>query len=352
MLRKRSGNWLCTRVFRGLVLSLHGLRGEATRSRGVGCQVGRIPKRNSLWIEEAVTDDPTWRPLGVEAEDEIVRYDALHDEVPAWMHSAFWAWVRTQLTENRSYSDGSGRVPHLRELLTEQMCQALRIPLPNLRVVGADRENGEAQLRQAVRVLQTRGDGLQVADYLLAHLPGAAEEELEGLLGRSNSAWRVGSRSGRRGLVRRVPLGVQAGADLTMARAGRAGARLAKAWEELYGLTPSPSEAYRLAILAVEDASIPIVSPTNQLATLGTVLRQMEDQADWCLPMTREHPRAPTNDVIVAMMRTLWHGQHDRHGGQPSAPGDVSHEEAVVAVGIATAVIHWFSQGLVTRANA
>lgn len=134
-----------------------------------------------------------------------------------------------------------------------------------------------------------------------------------------------------------------------MARAGRAGVRLAKAWEHLYGLAPNASEAYRLAILAVEDAAIPIVSPTNSSATLGTVLRQLEDQGDWSLAMDREHPQAPSGVVLMSMMRMLWHGQHDRHGGRPSAPGNVSTEEATVAVGLAVTLVQWFNAGLVRR---
>ncbi|MFB7860058.1 hypothetical protein [Rhodococcus qingshengii] len=90
-----------------------------------------------------------------------------------------------------------------------------------------------------------------------------------------------------------------------MARAGRAGVRLAKAWEELYGLDSNPSEAYRLAILAVEDASIPVVPPHNTRATLGTALSQIENQGNWKLPMEREHQNAPTADVIIGMMRVL-----------------------------------------------
>lgn len=198
-------------------------------------------------------------------------------------------------------------------------------------------------------LLRQRADGLQVADYILAHCSGANASELDELLSRSNSAWTVGTRSGKPGLVRRVPLGVQVGADRIMNRAGRAGERLASAWENLYKLQANPSEAYRLAILAVEDAAVPVVSPSNERATLGTVLKQMEDQQDWMLPMSREASRAPSGDVLLGMMRMLWHGQHDRHGGQPSAPGNVSEQEAIVAVGLATTLVQWFDSGVITK---
>jgi len=83
----------------------------------------------------------------------------------------------------------------------------------------------------------------------------------------------------------------------------------------LYGLTPNPGTAYRLAIVAIEDAAVPVVSPTNARATLGTVLKQLEEQGDWELPMLREHSDAPSRSIVIGMLRMLWHGQHDRHRG-------------------------------------
>lgn len=299
-----------------------------------------------------MTGDEVWRPLGFESDEAIAEYDALHDGVPPWMAAAFWAWVLSSITHIRTYKDGSGRVAHLNEGLTEHMAQSLRIPLPNLRVIGTDYREGQGQLSQAMEHLRKHGQPIQIADYILAHFPRASAPVLDDLLERSKSVWRVGTRSGKPGMVRRVPLGVQVGGDTVMARSGRAGVRLAAAWGQLYSPTPNDSEAYRSAILAVEDAAIPVVSPTNTSATLGTVLNQIADQGDWGLPMTREHPQAPSRDVVVGMMRLLWHGQHDRHGGQPSAPGNASHEEAIVAVGLATTLVHWIDAGLLAREPA
>lgn len=295
--------------------------------------------------------DETWRPLGVDDDDQIAAYDALHDGIPGWMDAALWAWVRDSVTEIRHYPDGSGHLPYLDEEFTESMCQSLRISLPNLRVDHDTLSSGQNQLDNGLYYLKKHEQPLQVIDYILAFMPGADVVALNDLLERSKSAWCVGTRAGKPGLVRRVPLGVQAGADSVMARAAKAGVRLASAWEALYSPTPNVSEAYRLAILAVEDAAIPVVSPTNKSATLGTVLNQMESQGDWSLPMTREHPKAPPREVVIGMMRMLWHGQHDRHGGQPSAPGNVSEDEAKVAVGLATTLVDWFSAGLVSRST-
>lgn len=294
-------------------------------------------------------NEEVWRPLGVDTEEQIAGYDALHDGVPEWMSSAFWSWVRDALTVIRRYSDGSGRVQMLNTDLTERMCQTLKIPLPSLRSQKTDSSFGQKQLQIAIATLQAHYSPLQIADYLLGHGGHTSAEDLSSVLERSKSAYEIGVRAGLPGLTRRVPIGVQVAADSVMARAGQAGMRLAKAWEELYGLTPNASEAYRLAILAVEDAAVPIVSPNNSKSTLGTMVRQIEDQKDWRLPMEREHDKAPSRDVLLGMLRMLWHGQHDRHGGQPSAPGNVSIDEAQVAVSIAVTLVQWFDAGLLRR---
>lgn len=292
-----------------------------------------------------------WRPLGVETEEEVAEYDALHEGVPAWMQSAFWAWVRSAISLVGSYPDASGHFWTVAQELTASMCQRLQISLPDLGSRARTSDAGRRQIEAAMRVLMAHPNPLQIADYLLANGGHARAEDLEGLLERSKSAWTVGERAACPGLVRRVPEGVQLAADATMATAGRAGLNLARAWEELYGLTPDPSAAYRLAIRAVEDAVVPVVSPTDPGATLGKVIAQMESQGNWRLPMVREHSRALSGEVVVALMRLIWHGQHDRHGGQPSAPGNVSLEEAKVAVSAAVTLVNIFHEQLPARST-
>ncbi|MET8350897.1 hypothetical protein [Micromonospora sp. NPDC005206] len=66
--------------------------------------------------------------------------------------------------------------------------------------------------------------------------------------------------------------------------------------------------------------------------------------------MEREHDSALSSQVVIGMLRMLWHGQHDRHGGQPSAPGNVSIDEAQVAVSVAVTLVQWFDTELIGRA--
>ena len=67
----------------------------------------------------AAVSEEAWRPLGVDTEDQIAEYDALHDGVPQWMGASFWAWVRNSVTVHRPYRDGSGRVAMLDTSLAE-----------------------------------------------------------------------------------------------------------------------------------------------------------------------------------------------------------------------------------------
>lgn len=282
----------------------------------------------------------------MDTDDEIAEYDFLHDHVTEWMTSGYWEWVRRSVCRtDRSQQTGvSWEV--LRRDLVEQLCQSLRIPLPQLA-----RRKMQEQISEAMVALTSHEKPLQVADYLLGNDADSARQagQLLAILDRSKSAWTIGERSGRPGLVRRVPEGVQAAAEDLMGRAGMAGKRLSQAWESLYGVAPDPSAAYRYAILAVEDASIPIVTPSDKLGTLGKVISTMEQHADWGLPMVKTHPKAAPADVVLGMMRLLWNGQHDRHGGQPRAPGNVSFEEAQVAVSVAVPLVQWFHDRLAAR---
>ncbi|MBG6182006.1 hypothetical protein IWX62_003231 [Arthrobacter sp. CAN_A1] len=237
----------------------------------------------------------------------------------------------------------------LDESLAESMCQTLGIRTPDLRAHEHSSYGGYQQLNSAMAALRSHTVPLQIADYLLAHGGHAAGKTLNAMLLRSRSLYEVGLRAGRPGLTRRVPLGVKENADALFASSGQSGVRLAKAWEALYGISADASKSYGLAIKAVEDAAIPHVSPSNTRATLGTLINQMRDQKNWSLPLHREQQENGSADVILGMMRLLWNGQHDRHGGQPSAPGDVTFEEAQVAVSLAVNLVQLFSAKLVER---
>ena len=90
-----------------------------------------------------------------------------------------------------------------------------------------------------------------------------------------------------------------------------------------------------------------MVCPNDRTATLGKVIG-IVNSGTWKLPHLREDPNAPTHDVLVGMMRTIWVGQHDRHGG-PSPVGvpAVTQPEAESAVMLAVTLVGWFETGKV-----
>lgn len=292
----------------------------------------------------AVTD-VVWRPLGFEG-DEAATYDALHDGVPPWMAESFWEWMRKQfLYWNRgSGYNSSGFHTFVPALLrdVERVCR-LRVGYN-----GTSATDGPRLVRDA---LTKQGNELRVADYLLSRGDSKVPDTLDKVLLESGSAWKVGDRAGKPGLVRRVPLGVQTNADEVMASAGTAGVKLAQAWERAFGVSPDPTGAYALAVRAVEDASIPVVVPKQSGATLGHVIGQLNSDGDWSLPLTREDQNATTASIVLAQCRALWKGHHDRHGGGSGLPS-VTQDEAETAVSLAVSLVQWFASGMVARRTA
>lgn len=209
---------------------------------------------------------------------------------------------------------------------------------------------------------------LRLTDYLLSRasvgddgsleellVPDGPFDRLDNLLARSGSMWRIGLRRANRvGLVHRVPEGVQITSDAVMRSSGVAGKTLALAWGAAFGLDPSPREAYRFAVEAVEDAAIPMLgfSPREK-PTLGHVIRKINgtarDAADWTLPFQREDEHYSNGQTVVAMLKTLWAGQADRHGGDHEyvTKVTISQEAAESAVLVAVPLVHWFTSGSV-----
>jgi hypothetical protein len=199
------------------------------------------------------------------------------------------------------------------------------------------------------RTHQTKAE-LVVADYLLsAHAKEQSVKAFDLILHESGSKWRVGERHGRPGLVQRVPEGVQGAIDGTIKSSGHAGRRLAEAWGAAFGVSPNPSHAYALAVKAVEDAAVPVVCPNDSNATLGKINAQLRNTGDWSLPLPREDVHATTSATLLSMMKMLWAGQADRHGGHHDPDLVITQEAAEIAVMTAATLVQWFSSGAVAR---
>ena len=290
--------------------------------------------------------EAAWIPFGAESES-LAEFDGLHDGVPDWLTESFWAWVEARFTHSAPYQAGgytryeySFRLPLLRK--TERVCRY------RVEYTGTQVTDGMKYVRART---SAAGLELRLADFLLSEGEGGAKgaSDLGSMLLQAGSAWTTGQRSGRAGLLKRVEGGVQSSAERVFSSAGHAGQRLSDAWTAAFGIDPNPSHAYSLAIKAVEDATIPRVSPTDTAATLGKIIGQLKAGGDWSLPLDRESTEAPSSHVILAMLRMLWAGQSDRHGGPEQSIVPISQAAAETAVLVALPLVQLFTSGAISR---
>lgn len=86
---------------------------------------------------------------------------------------------------------------------------------------------------------------------------------------------------------------------------------------------------------------------------VGSHLRKINSQirntGDWSLPLQREDARAPTRSTLLSMMKILWAGQADRHGGHHDPDLAITQEAAEVAVVTAVTLVQWFTSSAVQR---
>jgi hypothetical protein len=117
---------------------------------------------------------------------------------------------------------------------------------------------------------------------------------------------------------------------------------LREAWAQLLGVHPDPSAAYQSAVAAVEVAAKPVVSPNQQLTTLGSIRGEMRANPDrWKFDLGEA-------EVVVELLTALWETQL-RHGDE-TAPISETQEEADAAVHLALTLVRWFTTGAVRRA--
>jgi hypothetical protein len=234
-----------------------------------------------------------------------------------------------------------------------RLAMALRMSLEDPRAANpSDADGLQKALRAAAKT--TPALLLDVADYWLAHDSegnGPAVAELATMLDLAGSLYRVQA-SNPPCLVRRVSSEAQTAADQVIGGAGRAGELLSLAWKAAYGRNPNPGHAYRDCVRAVEAAAIPVVSPTNSRATLGTIIRDLKAKpTKWSIAL---HHHSMDDQVagLVGMLDLLWTGQSGRHGApDPSVPIDVTQEQAEAAIHLALTLVHWFTSGVVASAD-
>lgn len=277
-----------------------------------------------------VTDE--WVPFGLR-DDQAERYRVLVDGVPPKLREPLIAWLK-HLLAGEGGVVLKGRTRHL-ELLSE-----VRMGVPeNLYIRWSD-------YTELLRKLDGPALLAVIDAALAAGWYGVRTKELDETLKLAKSKWTVGHRFGKPGLVSREPEGVQDMIEATIANSGTAGQILARAWGKVHAFAPDDPGAYADAVRAVETAAHRLVEPDNDEATLGGMAGVMRNQRDWRLPL-REHQHAPTGEMLVAMMRSLYRGHVDRHGNDDYR--DVTHDEARAGVVLAATLVAWFASGAVQR---
>lgn len=280
-----------------------------------------------------------WRPL---SRRDDPSYDALVEGVPPYLRASLWEWVAEDLTYEKA-SDRYGNKESLQEVE-----RRLRWTL--------DWAYGAASALTSLQALvQTGGEErfLDVADLVLSHVTHAARaDEVDTILRDGGSAWCVANRAGVYRLERRVNPTVAQAAEEVMGAAGKAGKHLSLAWTAAYGREPNASSAYREAVRGVEAAAVPVVSPNNGSATLGTIIADIRKAPDkWTMRLT-----PPSNYPAVArllgMLELLWKSEIDRHGTPDEAvPLTVSLLEGQDAVHLAVTLVQWFTSGAIRRVD-
>lgn len=188
-------------------------------------------------------------------------------------------------------------------------------------------------------------DCLDVIDYILARTRTWESNHLEYLAARlleGGSVWRATPR----GLERRVGETLQVLAESAIATGSRPAQYLAQGWHKAWGRIPDASGAYRDAVRAVEAAYQPIVSPKNELTTLGTVIQDIRNKPSKFSVRLRADEPEQSVGRLLATLELLWKAEFDRHGTpDEEVPLNVSLEEAQDAVALATTLVHLAQQG-------
>jgi len=154
-------------------------------------------------------------------------------------------------------------------------------------------------------------------------------------------------------LRRRVSAATSEAVRRATTTVGSASEHLNQAWQHAYGRDPDPSRAYAEAVMAVEAASIPVVTPNDPQATLGRVVGTLRSNPGrWRLSLSR--PARLTGgtmdsvEVLIANLDLLWHNQIDRHAqADPQPPVPVTQEQAETAVHLALLLVQVFRSGAI-----
>jgi hypothetical protein len=194
---------------------------------------------------------------------------------------------------------------------------------------------------------------LDVIDWLLGHGFGHAQP-LEHILKSAGHVLRV-SPDGNR-LVERIEPTLWNEYEWATQPDDQASQYMQEAWALAFGRNPNVGDAWSKSIKAIETLLKPIVSPSDDNATLGKMigaLRQAPDKWKCKLP-DREYKAngeinvKPGIEVFIDVLATIGY-QPDRHGSDQ--PQDVDETTARSVLFLATTVVGWLRDGALVLAD-
>lgn len=277
-----------------------------------------------------------WRPLSKRGEPDP-RLDEPTEGLPPYLAGPMVRWVESRFT--------SGQDPTLLRTRLEAFQLAYKLDPPLYWRDGVNSALDDL----LTRVYDDEEFGLDVIDYVLAHMPefvryespSEAAQGANAVLWTGGSAWEVTPKAeeGRFQLSRRA-VGPVRDAIQAIPAGTRAHQHLITAWNRLSGRNPDPSSGYREAVRAVEAAAKPVVLPDNDRATLGQMIVAMRDKPEkWTVTLGNV-------DDVRRIMEIVWTSQLDRHGtDDDSVPLTVSPDEADAAFAACLHLARLFAGG-------
>ena len=270
-----------------------------------------------------------WRPLSARHDPARAKdFEMLHEDVSALLRDSLLEWLGPLVgfKDPTDPSPWASRV-RWRRGLRSRVAAALR-----------------TRIRGDVDELPT-GIILDVVDFVLRETDSWQADHLMSLeerLSEGGSAWRATPR----GLERRVDETLRAVGESTFGTEARSAQHLRDAWHKASSRNPDASGAYRDGVRAVEAAYARIVSPRNERATLGTIIRDIRSDPSKFGVRLRARDSAANVCRLLAMLELLWQSEFDRHGtAGTSVPPNVSIEEARDAIALATTLVHLAQEG-------
>lgn len=256
--------------------------------------------------------------------------ETLYEGVPPHLATPLQSWVSRYLGCTSANEAASTRQHALERLAIE--CR-LRVTSPQ-QYLGV----------MANLYKQSREAFLEVLDMHLM-LFGYGYDSLRAMLHQGGSAWTVADSPLR--LERRVPDEERELYERVAAPLDESSRHLKGAWGKVYGRSPEPGAAWNEAVKAVEVLLKPIAEPTNDKATLSSMLNALEGKpTKWQLTLQTSSSRLTSVEALAQMLRLIY-PDPGRHGS--AYPKQVTQVQAEQAVGMAVLVVSWLRRDALQR---